>query len=99
MIIRYGDSIRAYGLGIALMLLALGAMWRLVESLTPGRAAIAALSAVLSVQCLYYNSILLLAICLGAASVTVRRRQVKNTVIVLMIGGISGTRLTNANPL
>ena len=33
-VIRYGDSIRAYGLGIALMLLALGAMWRLVESFT-----------------------------------------------------------------
>ena len=93
MIIRYGDSIRAYGLGIALMLLVLGAMWRLVESFTPGRAAIAALSAVLSVQCLYYNSILLLAICLGAASVTMRRRQVKETLIVLAIGGISAATL------
>lgn len=50
MIIRYGDSIRAYGLGIALMLLVLGAMWRLVESFTPSRAAIAVLSAVLSVN-------------------------------------------------
>jgi hypothetical protein len=93
MIIRYGDSIRAYGLGIALMLLVLGAMWRLVESFTPGRAAIAALSAVLSVQCLYYNSILLFAICLGAASVTVRRRQVKETLIVFAIGGISAATL------
>jgi hypothetical protein len=93
MIIRYGDSIRAYGLGIALMLLVLGAMWRLVESFTPGRVAIAALSAVLSVQCLYYNSILLFAICLGAASVTVRRRQVKETLIVFAIGGISAATL------
>jgi len=93
MIIRYGDSLRAYGLGIALMLLVLGAMWRLVESFTPGRAAIAALCAVLSVQCLYYNSILLFAICLGAASVTVRRRQVKETLIVFAIGGISAATL------
>lgn len=89
MIIRYGDSIRAYGLGIVLMLLVLGTMWRLVESFTPGRAMIATLSAVLSVQCLYYNSILLLAVCLGAASVTVRRRQVKETMVVLAIGGVS----------
>ncbi|HEX7529709.1 MAG TPA: hypothetical protein VF333_01100, partial [Pyrinomonadaceae bacterium] len=93
MIIRYGDSIRAYGLGIMLMLLVLGAMWRLVESFTHGRVAIAALSAVLSVQCLYYNSILLLAICLGAASVTVRRHQVKETLVVFAIGGISAITL------
>ena len=93
MIIRYGDSLRAYGLGIALMLLVLGAMWRLVESFTPGRVAIAALCAVLSVQCLYYNSILLFAICLGAASVTVCRRQVKETLIVFAIGGISAATL------
>lgn len=93
MIIRYGDSIRAYGLGIALMLLVLGAMWRLVKSFTLGRAVIAAASAVLSVQCLYYNSILLLAICLGAAAVTMRRRQIKETLIVFAIGGISAATL------
>lgn len=93
MIIRYGDSIRAYGLGIALMLLVLGAMWRLVESFTPGRAAIAALSAMLSVQCLYYNSVLLLAICLGAGSVTLRRRQIKETLVVFAIGGISAATM------
>lgn len=93
MIIRYGDSIRAYGLGIALMLLVLGAIWRLVESFTPGRAAIAVVSAVLSVQCLYYNSILLLAICLGAASVTFRRRQIEQTLVVFAIGGIAAVTL------
>jgi hypothetical protein len=93
MVIRYGDSIRAYGLGIALMLLVLGAMWRLVESFTPGRALFAAVSAVLSVQCLYYNSILLLAICLGAAAVTMRRRQIKETLTVFAIGGISAATL------
>lgn len=93
MIIRYGDSIRAYGLGIALMLLLLGAMWRLLESFTTSRAAVATLSAVLSVQCLYYNSVLLLAICLGAASVTMRRRQIKETLVVFAIGGISAATL------
>jgi hypothetical protein len=93
MVIRYGDSIRAYGLGIALMLLVLGAFWRLVESCTPSRVAIAVLSAVLSVQCLYYNSILLFAIVLGAASVTVRWRQFKETLILFAIGGISAATL------
>jgi hypothetical protein len=93
MIIRYGDSIRAYGLGIVLMLLVLGAMWRLVERWTPARAAIATASALLSVQCLYYNSILLFAVCLGAAAVTLRRRAWKETAGILLIGAISATSL------
>ena len=93
MVIRYGDSIRAYGLGIILMLLALGAMFRLVESFTPGRAAIAGLAAVLSVQCLYHNSVLLFAICLGAAAVAMRRRRIKETLVVLGIGGIAAASL------
>src|SRR5437870_1513268 len=84
MIIRYGDSIRAYGLGIALVLLALGTMWRLVESFTSGRAAIATLSAILSVQCLYHNSILVFATCLGAAAVTAHRRQFKQMFFVFL---------------
>ena len=94
MIIRYGDSIRAYGLGIALMLLVLGAMWRsgrVIHARPRGDSR--RLSAVLSVQCLYYNSVLLLAICLGAASVTLRRRQFKETLIVFAIGGISAATL------
>ena len=99
MIIRYGDSIRAYGLGIALVLLALGAMWRLVESFTPGRAAIATLSAILSVQCLYHNSILLFAICLGAAAVTAHRRQFKQMFFVLLLGAISAASLLPYVPM
>jgi hypothetical protein len=93
MIIRYSDSIRAYGLGLALALLTLGAMWRLLESFTPRNLAMAILTAVLSVQCLYSNSVLLLAICFGAAAVTLRRGRLNQTLAVLMIGGVSAATL------
>ena len=72
MVIRYGDSIRAYGLGILLALLTIGTMWRLVESFTLRRAIVALVIAVLSVQSLYYNAVLLFALCLAAATVTLR---------------------------
>ena len=79
MVIRYGDSIRAYGLGIFLALLTIGAMWRLIESFTLQRVLVAVVIAVLSVQSLYYNAVLFFALCLAAAIVTLRRRQVART--------------------
>jgi uncharacterized membrane protein len=93
MVIRYGDSIRSYGLGILLALLMIGAMWRLLESFTLRRVALAATVAVLSVQSLYYNSFLLFAVCLGAATVTLVRRQWKQTLVVLGIGALAAISL------
>ncbi|HEX8281040.1 MAG TPA: hypothetical protein VF551_06665, partial [Chthoniobacterales bacterium] len=77
MIIRYGDSTRAYGLGILLILLTIRSIWRVVDpaaAVTARRVAVAALCALLSVQCLSYNSVLLLAISAGAAAVALRAR-------------------------
>jgi hypothetical protein len=93
MVIRYGDSIRGYGLGILLALLAIGAMWRLIESFGVRRAAVAAVIAVLSVQSLYYNAVLLLALCLAAATVTLRRRQIRQTLALFAIGALAAASL------
>lgn len=93
MVIRYGESIRAYGLGIVLMLVSLGAMWRFAESPTRRRAIIAAIAAVLSVQCLYYNAVLLFAVCLGACAVTLRRRDFRSALVVLGIGALAAVSL------
>jgi len=93
MVIRYGDSLRAYGLGTLLMLLTLAAMWKMLESPTPRRIGLAALAALLSVQCLYYNAILLFAICLGGVAVSFRRRQWKSVVLVLAIGAVAAISL------
>jgi len=93
MVIRYGDSIRAYGLGIFLALLTIGAMWRLIESFTLPRVIVALVIAVLSVQSVYYNAVLLFALCLTAATVTLRRRQIVQALTVLAIGGVAAASL------
>ncbi|MDQ3198449.1 MAG: hypothetical protein M3Q46_04555 [Verrucomicrobiota bacterium] len=93
LVIRYGDSIRAYGLGMVLLLLSLGTIWRLVEKASPGRFLAALASAVLSVQCLYYNSFLLFAICVGAVAVSWRRREYQRIFMILGIGGIAATSM------
>ncbi len=96
MIIRYGDSIRAYGLGILLILLTLRSFWRLVE--TNGfpsgkRIGVALLCALLSVHCLYYNSVLLLAIALGASVVAARRRDWKCVALIFGLGFVAALSL------
>ena len=93
MVIRYGDSIRAYGLGIVLVLLCVGTMWRFAEKASAGRGLAALITAVLSVHCLYYNAFLLLAICAGATAVCVRRRAYRHALAIIGIGGISAVSL------
>lgn len=102
MIIRYGDSTRAYGLGILLILLTLRSFWRLVDSSRPPtahRIIVATLLAVLSVQCLYYNSVLLLAIASGAMAVAIRWRAWRSLSIILGIGMLAAASLLPYIPM
>jgi hypothetical protein len=102
MLIRYGDSTRAYGLGILLLLFTFRSFWRLVDSpSSPGYRKIvsSALLAVLSVQCLYYNSVLLFAICAGAIAVAIRIRAWRTIGIILVIGLIAAISLLPYLPM
>jgi hypothetical protein len=102
MLVRYGDSTRAYGLGIILILLTLRSFWRLVDSPGPPttrRIAMATLLALLSVQCLYYNSVLLLAIAAGAMAVAIRARAWRTLGIVLGIGMLAAASLLPYIPM
>ncbi len=74
-VIRWWISIRGYSLGILLILLAYGLIWKVVTSPSKGRVALAALVSVLSVQCLYQNAFFLFTICLGASFVCIRKRR------------------------
>ncbi len=62
LVVRVGDSVRPYGPGWLLMLLGFGLIWRVVQSPRAGRIAAAALVAICSVQSLYQNAFVLLAI-------------------------------------
>jgi hypothetical protein len=87
-VICYGDSIRAYGLGMFLGLCTIGVIWDVAQTPTRARFAIALVVALLSVHMLFYNCILLLAACCGAAAVTLPKRQWKRTSLIFLIGFI-----------
>ena len=102
MFIRYGDSNRAYGLGIVLLLLTLRSFWRLVEepaAPTAKRVISASLCALLSVHCLYYNAVLLVAIAAGALAVAVRARAWRTAGIILGIGAFAAVTLLPYAPM
>jgi hypothetical protein len=85
-VIRWGDSVRAYGLASVLMLLTVAIVWRFARAPDFKRWLASALLAVISVQCLFQNSFLLLAICVAAAALRARHRDFKNSMAGLAIG-------------
>lgn len=85
-VVRWGDSLRAYGLASVLMLVTLAMVWRFARAPDLKRWLAAAGVAVISVQCLFQNSFLLLAVCAAAAAVSVRRQDFKNALAALAIG-------------
>jgi hypothetical protein len=92
-VVRWGDSLRAYGCGSLFILLTLGLIWRLVRK--PGVASflLASLAATLSVQSLYSNAFLVLAACLAGCAVCARHRQWKTTMRVLGVGLLAAVSL------
>jgi hypothetical protein len=92
-LIRWGDSVRAYGLGCVLILLTLGLIWQVVEHPDKKRFLLTTLAAILSVQTLYQNAFLLLAAAVGVFVVSVRRRQWKPFLMILGVGIIAALTL------
>jgi hypothetical protein len=85
-IIRYGDTIRAYGLATALIVLTMALVWWFLERPDARRGLLAAAGAVLSVQALYQNAFFVMAICIAGSFVCLRRRQKRNAFWVLTLG-------------
>jgi len=85
-VIRYGDSIRAYGLATGFILLTMSLIWRFIETPNMRRGLPAVMAAVLSVQTLYQNAFFLLAIGIAGAVVCIRRHQPGRAIGVLSIG-------------
>lgn len=91
--VRVGDSLRAYGFGVFLMLVTLGALWRALREPTLLRVLVAGVAAVASVQTLYHNAILLFAMCAGALAVGLERRAWRAVQSVALIGVIAAGSL------
>jgi len=93
-VLRVGDSVRAYGLGMVTMLLALAAVWRMVQRPNGVRIIIAAIAMIISVQSVYYNAVIVFAMCLAAAAVGCTRKSVRLIVASLGIGAVAAISLT-----
>ena len=99
-IIRWGDCLRAYGLGLALMLCTFGLVWKVATSSRRTTFLLATAAAVCSVHTLYYNAVLLFAICSAGALLAASHRQWKRSALVLLIGLIAAvSMLVYADPL
>lgn len=83
--IRWGDSLRAYGLGVLFLLIALGLIWNVVRSPSRKTVLLAMFSGIFAVQALYQNIFMLAAFCLGGAVVAVRRGDFKRALLVISV--------------
>lgn len=83
-VISYGDSLRAYGLGSLFIVLTVAAMWAFLKNPSWPRAGILAAAAILSVQSLYQNAVLFAAICFGAWTICIRRKNFQAAAKILL---------------
>ncbi|HTB84632.1 MAG TPA: hypothetical protein VK742_13330 [Candidatus Sulfotelmatobacter sp.] len=85
-LIMFGDSLRAYGLGTLLIMLAAIAALRQVAQPGWWRTLWLALLATASVQALFNNAVLVGAICLGAAAACAYRKNYRGAGQILLAG-------------
>jgi hypothetical protein len=93
LLIIYSDSLRAYGLGSALLVFALAATLKLLEQPSWSQTGTLAFIALLAVQTLFQNSILFFAICLGAFAVCARRKDFSTAIKIFCAGTIAAISL------
>src|SRR6266550_3116186 len=97
--VRAGDSLRGYGLGSALAVLALAVIWRLTCRPSLATFSCAVAISVLSVQSLYQNAFLLFAACCGGFVLCAVERRWRDTLPVLAVGAAAATSLLPYIPL
>ena len=98
-IIRAGDSLRCYGLGSAMAVLALAVIWRLTCRPTVATFSCAVALAVLSVQSLYQNAVLLFAACCGGFVLCAVERRWRDTLPIFAVGVAAAVSLLPYIPL
>lgn len=92
-IVRTGDSIRAYGLGIFFGVLTFGTFYWMAKAPRWLNVVVATLSAVCAVQSLYQNAFFVFAAGLGAMVVCARHRQWKHVGLIAGVGAVAALSL------
>lgn len=92
-VIMFGDSLRAFGLGSLTILLTTAAAGWFLPNPTWRRAGILTALAVLSVQSLFQNAVIIAAICFGGWAVCLRRKDFRLATKILAVAVISAASL------
>src|SRR5439155_16172581 len=92
-LIVFGDSLRPYGLGCLTIAATAAAACLHLRRPDWRRAALFGVFAVLSVQTLFHNAVLIAAICLGSWAVLLRKRQWQGALQVLAIAALAAISL------
>jgi len=82
----WGTSVRGYGIGSVLILLAFGSLTKMLTAPTISRIIAAGLACVASVQFLLFNSVLLMAIGIAVITVCLIRRKGRPAIAIASIG-------------
>lgn len=88
-VVRYGDSLRAYGFGLIMLMLLAVVIWNFVQK--PGTASflLAAAGAIVACHTQFQLWVILFCFCLGGVAVAARKRQWKLAWAVLGLGMIT----------
>jgi hypothetical protein len=92
-VIRWGDSLRGYGLGMTLAVLIGVTIWRFVEMPVATRFLVSLLVSLVSVHTLYYNAPVVFAFCVAGAAVAIVNKRWKTVIAIALIGVITATSL------
>ncbi len=92
-VIRFGDSVRGFGLGMAAATLAIGLIFKVATGPTRRTFAMASIASVLCVQLLYHNVIVLAAACAGGLAVARLRRSWRTAAAVVGVGLLAALSL------
>jgi hypothetical protein len=92
-LLRWSATIRPWGLGAALAIAVIPLLWDATVAPTRRRIGLAALVAILSVQCLFQNAIFLAAVAAGAMAVAARRQDWRRIWVPLGIGAAAALSL------
>src|SRR6185295_3975688 len=82
-VVRWGDSIRGYGLGAVAVLMTFPLVFAAVRHPRPLNVTLAALAAPAAVQAVYQNSVLVFAIGVAAALVALRWNRPRRAAVAL----------------
>lgn len=92
-VIAFDQAMRAYGLGSALIIAYLAAMWSYLQKPSALRLLLLLVFALLSVQTLFQNAVLIAAISLGAWVICLRRKRSIPAIGILLVGLVAAASL------